>query len=46
MIADALLNETGWISPSDALLPDRHFDVYESLPAIGGSTEPEEGTLL
>ena len=44
-IAD-LLESTYWSAPSDALLPDKQFDIYQDMPEIFESTEPAGGSLL
>ena len=44
-VAD-LLESTYWSAPSDVLLPDRQFDIYQELPVIFESTEPTGGSLL
>jgi hypothetical protein len=44
-IAD-LMESTYWAAPSDVLLPDREFDIYQDLPVLFESTEPAEGALL
>ena len=44
--ADSLLETTYWIAPSDSLLPDRQFDIYQDVPAIFESMEPAGGSLL
>ena len=44
-VAD-LLESTYWSAPSDVLLPDRQFDIYQELPVIFESTEPAGGALL
>lgn len=44
-VAD-LLDSTYWSAPSDVLLPDRTFDIYQDLPVIFESTDPAEGALL
>ena len=41
-----LLESTYWSAPSDVLLPDSLFDIYQDMPAIFESTEPAGGTLL
>lgn len=41
-----LLESTYWTAPSDVLLPDRQFDIYQDMPEIFESTEPAGGTLL
>ena len=44
-VAD-LLESTYWVAPSDALLPDRQFDIYQDMPEIFESTDSAGGTLL
>ena len=44
-VAD-LLETTYWQAPSDALLPERTFDIYQELPVIFESTEVDGGALL
>ena len=46
LIADALLDATYWTAPSDVLMPQHQFDIYQDMPVFGVSTESEEGTLL
>ena len=46
LIADALMNSTSWQAPSDALMPERQFDIYRDLPFGEVSTELQEGSLL
>ena len=41
-----LLDSTYWSAPSDVLLPDREFDIYQDMPVLFESTEPAGGTLL
>ena len=41
-----LFESTYWSAPSDVLLPDSLFDIYQDMPAIFESTEPVGGTLL
>jgi hypothetical protein len=41
-----LLDSTYWFAPSDVLLPDREFDIYQDMPVLFESTEPAEGALL
>ncbi len=41
-----LLESTYWSAPSDSLLPDREFDIYQDMPVIFESTEPAGGALL
>ena len=45
-IADALLNSTSWTAPSDALMPERQFDIYQGIPLLDESTNTYEGSLL
>jgi len=44
-VAD-LLETTYWSAPSDVLLPDREFDIYQDMPELFESTEPAGGALL
>jgi hypothetical protein len=44
-VAD-LLETTYWTAPSDVLLPERKFDIYQDMPVLFESTEPAGGTLL
>lgn len=37
---------TSWSAPSDVLLPQRRFDIYEDIPVLIESTESDEGALL
>lgn len=41
-----LLDSTSWAAPSDVLMPEYQFDIYEDLPAVPRSTKPVEGALL
>lgn len=41
-----LLESTSWTAPSDALLPDHQFDIYQDLPTLMESTKPAQGALL
>lgn len=41
-----LLETTYWSAPSDVLLPDREFDIYQEIPELFESTKPVEGALL
>lgn len=41
-----LLDTTSWTAPSDVLMPEYQFDIYEDLPAVPRSTKPVEGALL
>ena len=44
-VAD-LLESTYWSAPSDVLLPDREFDIYQDMPVLFESTEPAGGASL
>ena len=44
-IAD-LLESTYWSAPSDVLLPNREFDIYQDMPVLFESTQPAGGALL
>lgn len=46
LIADALMNSTLWSAPSDALMPEHQFDIYQEIPFLIESTNSLEGTLL
>jgi len=46
LIADALMNSTLWSAPSDALMPEHQFDIYQEIPFLIESTDSLEGTLL
>jgi hypothetical protein len=46
LIAESLLNSTSWSAPSDSLLPEHQFDIYQDIPRLDGSTISREGTLL
>ena len=41
-----LLETTSWTAPSDALLPESRFDIYQDLPTLMESTEGNAGALL
>lgn len=41
-----LLDSTYWSAPSDVLLPNREFDIYQDMPVLFESTEPVGGALL
>ena len=41
-----LLGSTSWAAPSDALLPEYEFDIYQEMPELMESTEPAGGSLL
>ncbi|MDJ0905517.1 MAG: hypothetical protein QNI96_05825 [Woeseiaceae bacterium] len=44
-VAD-LMNSTYWAAPSDVLLPESEFDIYQDLPELFESTDPAGGALL
>lgn len=44
-VAD-LMESTYWTAPSDVLLPEREFDIYQDMPVLFESTEPAGGSLL
>ncbi len=44
--AEDLLGSTSWTAPSDVLLPEYEFDIYQDLPTLIESTETAGGTLL
>jgi len=46
LIADALMNSTQWSAPSDWLMPEHRFDIYQEIPLLIESTESQEGSLL
>lgn len=46
LIADGLLNSTLWSAPTDTLMPEHQFDIYQELPFLLESTEGQEGSLL
>lgn len=39
-------SSTNWVAPSDVLLPERRFDIYEEIPVLIESTASDEGALL
>jgi hypothetical protein len=41
-----LLETTSWQAPSDTLMPERQFDIYQELPVLIESTEEAGGALL
>ncbi len=43
---EALVETTYWSAPSDALLPEHHFDIYREIPRIFESTDTSAGALL
>ena len=43
---DELMSSTSWVAPSDVLLPEHQFDIYQELPSLLESTESAGGSLL
>lgn len=43
---EELVASTSWVAPSDSLLPEHRFDIFQELPVMFESTGREEGTLL
>ena len=43
---DELLGTTSWSAPSDGLLPEHQFDIYQEIPVLIESTETYGGALL
>lgn len=43
---DELFETTGWSAPSDSLLPNHEFDIYQNIPVLIESTESYGGALL
>ncbi|MDH3275355.1 MAG: hypothetical protein OEM99_12555 [Gammaproteobacteria bacterium] len=43
---DELLGTTSWFAPSDGLLPEYQFDIYQEIPVLIESTETFGGALL
>lgn len=41
-----LLESTSWSAPSDSLLPEHRFDVYQDIPVLIESTDTYGGALL
>jgi len=41
-----ILGSTSWSAPSDVLLPEHEFDIYQELPTLIESTQPAGGSLL
>ena len=46
LIADALMNSTQWLAPSDLLMPEHQFDIYQDIQFLLESTDIQEGSLL
>ena len=46
LIVDSLLNGTQWSAPSDALMPQHEFDIYQEVPFLMESTNLDEGSIL
>lgn len=43
---DIFESGTSWVAPSDVLLPEHQFDIYNDIPVLIESTKTEGGTLL
>ncbi len=43
---DDLMATTSWSAPSDTLIPERRFDIYQNIPRLFESTATEAGALL
>lgn len=43
---EELVASTNWVAPSDSLLPEHRFNIFQELPEMFESTGTEEGTLL
>ncbi len=43
---EELAASTSWSAPSDSLLPTHEFDIYQEIPRLFESTEPDGGALL
>ena len=43
---EELVASTTWVAPSDSLLPEHRFNIFQELPEMFESTGNEEGTLL
>ena len=43
---EELMSSTSWQAPSDVLLPEHEFDIYQELPSLLESTETAGGSLL
>ena len=43
---DELMGSTSWVAPSDVLLPEHQFDIYQELPSLLESTDAAGGSLL
>ena len=46
LIADVLMNSTMWSAPSDSLMPEHQFDIYQDIPVLLESTGTNGGALL
>ncbi len=46
LIADSLMNSTSWSAPSDSLMPEHQFDIYQEIRFPDESTFSPEGSLL
>lgn len=41
-----LMESTSWSAPSDVLLPEHQFDIYQDMPVLIESTQTAGGSLL
>lgn len=41
-----LMESTSWSAPSDVLLPEHQFDIYQDMPMLIESTQSVGGSLL
>ena len=43
---DVFESGTSWVAPSDVLMPEHQFDIFNDIPVLIESTKTEEGALL
>ena len=43
---DDFMGSTSWTAPSDVLLPEHEYDIYQELPELLESTDVAGGSLL
>ncbi len=46
LTVEDLLSTTQWVAPSDVLLPEYQFDIYDELPVLIEAIEFDEGSFL
>ncbi len=46
LTVEDLLSTTQWVAPSDVLLPEYQFDIYDDLPVLIEAIEFDEGSFL